>query len=154
MIASLMGKKNPVWKRNESAKRSRTSCSNLNRWEAKSMTSISLERLTKPSLKPWVNHSDSEALSTNGENMEQWWTFPGPKRHLDDHQNFRENIVWTDKTKGNFFGRCASCSGVNVWWSEAALPLPDLPDLSIYLMEPWIHLWMTQKNNKKTEWRF
>ncbi|KAK3562010.1 hypothetical protein QTP86_023463 [Hemibagrus guttatus] len=71
-----------------------------------------------------------EPLSTNGENMEQWRTFPGaagvPRRkpllskknikarlsfarkHLDDPQDFWENTLWTDETKMEHFGRSVS----------------------------------------------
>ena len=31
------------------------------------------------------------------------------KQHLDDPQDFWDNILWTDKTKVELFGRCASC---------------------------------------------
>ena len=30
------------------------------------------------------------------------------KKHLDDPQDFWENILWTDETKVELFGRCAS----------------------------------------------
>ena len=44
----------------------------------KKLRSISLEKVIKPFLKHWdSSEPQRESLSTNGENMEQWRTFPG-----------------------------------------------------------------------------
>ncbi len=45
-----------------------------NKWETKSLRSISLEKVIKPFPKLWDSREPQwEHLSTNGRNMEQWW---------------------------------------------------------------------------------
>ena len=84
------------------------------------------------------------------------------KKHLNDHQDFWENILSTDKTRWTFwmvthgvkvtqhFRKRTSYQQSNmvvvVWWSGAALLLQDLDDL-LWLMEPWILL------STKKSWR-
>ncbi len=90
-----------------------------------------------PRQKPLLTKKDTKARLTFA------------NKYLDFPQDFWANILWTDETKVELFGRCVSryiwCKsntafykkniistvkhGVVVWWSGAALQLQDLDNL-------------------------